>query len=80
MRASWRHGSSSIAERNGVRTEAILTAMDAPLGRAVGNANEVIESIETLKGRGPKDVEDVVRAVCRADAGARRRRGGRSRR
>jgi pyrimidine-nucleoside phosphorylase len=46
-----------IAEDNGVRTEALLTDMDVPLGRAVGNANEVIESIETLKGRGPADVE-----------------------
>ena len=54
--ASWLAG---IAERSGVRTEALLTAMDAPLGRAVGNANEVIESIETLKGRGPKDLEDL---------------------
>jgi pyrimidine-nucleoside phosphorylase len=52
--AEWLAG---IAGRNGVRTEAVLTAMDAPLGRAVGNANEVIESIETLKGRGPADVE-----------------------
>ena len=54
--ASWLAG---IAERAGVRTEALLTAMDAPLGRAVGNANEVVESIETLKGRGPKDLEDL---------------------
>ncbi|MBP6715962.1 MAG: thymidine phosphorylase [Acidobacteria bacterium] len=54
--ATWLVG---IAEKNGVRTEAMLTSMDTPLGRAVGNANEVIESIETLKGRGPKDLEDL---------------------
>ena len=52
--ATWLVG---IAERNGVRTEALLTTMDAPLGRAVGNANEVVEAIDTLKGNGPKDVE-----------------------
>jgi pyrimidine-nucleoside phosphorylase len=52
--ATWLVG---IAERNGVRTEAVLTSMDAPLGRAVGNANEVVEAIETLKGQGPSDVE-----------------------
>jgi len=54
--ATWLAG---IAERNGVRTEALLTAMESPLGRAVGNANEVIESLETLKGRGPRDLEDL---------------------
>jgi pyrimidine-nucleoside phosphorylase len=47
----------AIGEANGVRTEALISRMDAPLGRAVGNASEVIESIETLKGNGPADLE-----------------------
>jgi pyrimidine-nucleoside phosphorylase len=49
----------AIGIASGVRTEALITRMDAPLGRAVGNANEVIESIETLKGKGPADIEDL---------------------
>jgi pyrimidine-nucleoside phosphorylase len=47
----------SIGKSQGVRTEALLTAMDVSLGRMVGNSLEVIESLETLKGRGPADLE-----------------------
>jgi len=49
----------SIGNASGVKTEAIITTMDAPLGRAVGNALEVIECVEVLKGRGPQDLIDV---------------------
>jgi pyrimidine-nucleoside phosphorylase len=46
-----------IASRSGVRTEAHLSRMDTPLGRRVGNTNEVLEAIATLKGEGPADLE-----------------------
>jgi pyrimidine-nucleoside phosphorylase len=49
----------AIGVASGVRTEALITSMDAPLGRMVGNSLEVIESIETLKGRGPADLESL---------------------
>ena len=50
----------TIGTNSGVRTEAYLTDMDAPLGRAVGNALEIVECIETLKGGGPPDLRGVV--------------------
>jgi thymidine phosphorylase len=49
----------SIGNASGVKTEAIITSMDAPLGRAIGNALEVIECLEVLKGGGPADLVDV---------------------
>jgi pyrimidine-nucleoside phosphorylase len=51
------HSLVSIGEAAGVRTEALLTSMEAPLGREVGNANEIAECIATLKGHGPEDIE-----------------------
>ena len=48
-----------VGTANGLRTTALITAMDAPLGRYVGNSLELIESIEALKGNGPRDVTDL---------------------
>jgi pyrimidine-nucleoside phosphorylase len=52
-----------IGTRAGVRTEALITGMGAPLGRAVGNAVEIRECIEVLKGRGPEDLVEVLVAL-----------------
>ena len=52
----------AAAAGSGTRVEALITDMDRPLGVAAGNANEIIETIEVLKGRGPADVLEVTRA------------------
>ncbi|PYQ60252.1 MAG: thymidine phosphorylase [Acidobacteria bacterium] len=52
----------AAAQGSGTRVEALITDMDRPLGIAAGNANEIAETLDALKGRGPKDVEEVTRA------------------
>jgi pyrimidine-nucleoside phosphorylase len=71
-----------VGTANGLQMSAFITAMDAPLGRYVGNSLEVIESIETLKGNGPKDLTDLsvllaarmveLAGIVEDDAGAKR--------
>lgn len=54
-----------IGTAHGLPTAALLTDMSVPLGRAVGNALEVTESIEVLQGRGPADVVALTVALAR---------------
>ena len=54
-----------LGTAHGVRTAALLTAMDRPLGRACGHAVEVAEAVEVLRGGGPSDVREVTLALAR---------------
>lgn len=55
----------SIGTANGLSTSALLTPMSAPLGRTVGNAVEVVEAVEVLRGGGPADVVELTVALAR---------------
>ncbi len=54
-----------IGNDAGVNTRALLTGMDSPLGRTVGNTLEVDESIEVMQGGGPADLIEVTLALAR---------------
>lgn len=60
----------------GIRTGAVLSRMDAAIGRCVGNSLEVMEALETLKGRGPDDLVELAATLgsrARRPAGAAQR-------
>lgn len=59
-------GKSLIATAKRFRKKAValITDMNQPLGNAVGHSNEIIESIETLRGKGPKDLTDLSVALA----------------
>lgn len=53
-----------VGSRMGKGVAALITDMNQPLGRAVGNSLEVIESVETLKGNGPEDIVELTMALA----------------
>jgi thymidine phosphorylase len=55
----------ALGTDHGVRTVALLTDMDTPLGRTAGNALEVREAVEVLAGGGPADVVELTLALAR---------------
>ena len=53
-----------IGESHGVKTTALITDMEVPLGRTAGNALEVTESVEMLQGKGPSDLDEITYAFA----------------
>lgn len=52
-----------IAKESGLKAIAVLSNMNEPLGRAIGDSNEVVEAIETLRGKGPADLRELTMVV-----------------
>lgn len=50
----------NIGNKLGIKTSALITDMNKPLGKMIGNALEVAESLQCLHGNGPSDLEDLV--------------------
>ncbi len=65
-----------IGRQSGVKTVAVMTSMDDPLGVNVGNSLEVIEAIECLKGGGPEDLMEVTLTLGAEMLKAAKIRGG----
>lgn len=64
----------AIGEEAGRETVALLTSMNAPLGRTVGNSLEVMEAVEILQGKGPEDLRQIslelaANMICLAEKG-----------
>ena len=58
------HSLASTGRKMGVATTALLTDMNQPLGRMAGNAIEVDESLDILRGEGPEDVRELTLELC----------------
>jgi len=58
------HEMLELGHRAGIEVTCLLTDMDQPLGRAVGNALEIREAIETVRGEGPADFTELVLDAC----------------
>ena len=53
-----------VGNKLGRKIKAVISDMNQPLGNSIGNALEVIECIETLKGNGPKDLRELCLHIC----------------